>query len=115
MLVLVQCFHGGGVLNFIIFPGENYMYFVEDPIGLNLPIPFQIPYFAFITFYIALFYLIPYFKNKIAEKSKNKSGKIEIENKNNDNVVEETVISTKSWQKKKKMLNCIEKNIISKL
>ena len=63
--VIMFCW--GGLLNFVIFPGSDYMYMVNDPLELNLSIPYQIPYLIVISIYITSFYLIPFLKNKIKQ------------------------------------------------
>ena len=64
-LCFVIMFCWGGLLNFVIFPGSDYMYMVNDPLGLNLSIPYQIPYLIVIIIYITSFYFIPFLINKI--------------------------------------------------
>lgn len=54
----------GAIANFLIFPGKNLMYMIEDPLKLNLKIPYQIVYLALIAFYISIFYTVSYLKNK---------------------------------------------------
>lgn len=47
----------GAILNFIIFPGSDYMYMINDPLELTLPIPYQIVYVALIIVYTLIYYI----------------------------------------------------------
>lgn len=67
-------FSYGALLNFVIFPGSDYMYMVNDPLGLNLPFPYQILYGAILIVYIASFYLAYWIIQKIKNKNKIKNG-----------------------------------------
>lgn len=67
-------FSYGALLNFVIFPGSDYMYMVNDPLGLNLPFPYQILYGAILIVYIASFYLVYWIIQKIKNKNKIKNG-----------------------------------------
>ena len=58
-------FAWGALLNFVIFPGSDYMYMVNDPLELNLNFPYQILYALLLVVYIFIFYLIYYFKQKL--------------------------------------------------
>lgn len=58
-------FAWGALLNFVIFPGSDYMYMVNDPLELNLSFPYQILYVAIIAVYAFTFYLISWVKRKI--------------------------------------------------
>lgn len=49
-------FAWGALLNFVIFPGSDYMYMINDPLELNLPFPYQILYVVVISAYITVFY-----------------------------------------------------------
>lgn len=51
-------FSWGALLNFVIFPGSDYMYMVNDPLELNLNFPYQILYALLIAVYICAFYFI---------------------------------------------------------
>lgn len=64
----VIMFLWGALLNFVIFPGSDYMYMVNDPLGLNMKFPYQITYSILIAIYICLFYLITFIKNKIKNR-----------------------------------------------
>lgn len=64
-LCFVVMFAWGALLNFVIFPGSDYMYMVNDPLELNLNFPYQILYALLLVVYIFIFYLIYYFKQKL--------------------------------------------------
>lgn len=51
-------FAWGALLNFVIFPGSDYMYMVNDPLELNVSFPYQIIYLAIIALYVFMFYFI---------------------------------------------------------
>ncbi len=51
-------FAWGALLNFVIFPGSDYMYMVNDPLELELAIPYQIVYLIVLAIYVLMFYLI---------------------------------------------------------
>lgn len=59
----------GALLNFVIFPGSDYMYMVNDPLELGLNFPYQILYIGIIAVYITIFYLIPFISNRVKKKS----------------------------------------------
>ena len=61
-------FAWGAICNFVIFPGSDYMYMVNDPLGLNLNFPYQILYIFLISIYTTLFYLIPFIIKKIKSR-----------------------------------------------
>lgn len=48
----------GAIINFIIFPGSDYMYMINDPLELNLKIPYQIVYVILIALYTLTYYII---------------------------------------------------------
>lgn len=56
-LCFTVMFTWGALLNFIIFPGSDYMYMINDPLELTLPIPYQIVYVALIIVYILIYYI----------------------------------------------------------
>ena len=64
-------FSYGALLNFVIFPGSDYMYMVNDPLELGLNFPYQILYVIIIAIYVTMFYLIPFVVHKI-RKTKSK-------------------------------------------
>lgn len=71
LLCFVVMFCWGALLNFVIFPGSDYMYMVNDPLELGLPFPYQILYLIIILIYTAAFYLIYWLihkKQKIDDK-----------------------------------------------
>lgn len=57
LLCFAVMFAWGALLNFIIFPGSDYMYMINDPLELTLPIPYQIVYVALIIVYILIYYI----------------------------------------------------------
>lgn len=59
----------GALLNFVIFPGSDYMYMVNDPLELGLSFPYQILYVFIIAIYTTLFYLIPFVYRKIKNRT----------------------------------------------
>lgn len=61
-------FSWGVLLNWVIFPGSDYMYLRNDPLELGLPFPYQILYLVIILIYITAFYLVDYIKQKVREK-----------------------------------------------
>lgn len=64
-LCFVVMFAWGALLNFVIFPGSDYMYMVNDPLELNLSFPYQILYVVIIAVYAFMFYFISWVKRKI--------------------------------------------------
>lgn len=58
-------FAWGAILNWLIFPGSDYMYMRNDPLELGLPFPYQILYVVAIAIYIFLFYFITWLVKKI--------------------------------------------------
>lgn len=70
-LCVALMFCWGAVVNFLIFPGSDYMYMINDPLELGLPFPYQILYAAIIGLYVLAFYLVPFVKNKIKSKRLN--------------------------------------------
>lgn len=48
----------GVMLNFVIFPGSDYMYMVNDPLELNLKFPYQVLYLILIIIYICVYYIV---------------------------------------------------------
>lgn len=59
------------ILNFVIYPGENYMYYVKNPFPFEIGAWFQVLYAAVVLTYISIFYVTYYFvkkhKNKISK------------------------------------------------
>lgn len=58
----------GAFIDFVILPGSDYMYLVNDPLELNLGFPYHILYGALLVVYIFMFYFISYAVNKIKHK-----------------------------------------------
>ena len=67
-LCLVIMFSWGALLNFIIFPGSDYMYMRNDPLELGLDFPYQILYVAILIVYVFVYYLISF----LIEKARNR-------------------------------------------
>lgn len=67
-LCIALMFCWGAIVNFLIFPGSDYMYMINDPLELGLPFPYQILYLIIIGIYVLAFYLIPFIKNKVKER-----------------------------------------------
>ena len=61
-------FAWGALLDFVIFPGEDYMYLKNDPLSLKINIPYHALYGIILVVYIALFYIINFVINKIKSK-----------------------------------------------
>ncbi|MBE7082599.1 MAG: hypothetical protein E7378_02860 [Clostridiales bacterium] len=68
-LSFVLMFVWGGVINWVIFPGSDYMYMRNDPLELNLGFPYQILYGIILIFYVLLYFTIATIHKKI-KKSK---------------------------------------------
>lgn len=58
LLCFAVMFAYGALLNFVIFPGSDYMYMVNDPLELNLSIPYQIVYGFALVIYTFAFHII---------------------------------------------------------
>ncbi len=69
-LCFAAMFGWGALLNFVIFPGSDYMYMRNDPLELGLEFPYQILYALIIAIYILAYYVISYLKMKIELKNK---------------------------------------------
>ena len=64
----------GVLLDFVILPGSDYMYIVNDPLELGLPFPYQILYAVILGAYVAIYYLVNWIVDKIKyNKTKNQS------------------------------------------
>ena len=63
----------GALLNWVIFPGSDYMYLRNDPLELGLPIPYHIVYALILSVYTSMFYLVNYLIVKIKSKHKAKA------------------------------------------
>lgn len=66
----------GVMLDFVIFPGSDYMYIVKDPLELGLPFPYQILYGALLGVYVAIYYLVTLIVDKIKDSKTKKSQNI---------------------------------------
>lgn len=58
LLCFAIMFGWGALLNFVIFPGSDYMYMVNDPLELGLAFPYQILYGAILIVYTLSYYII---------------------------------------------------------
>lgn len=67
-LCFAVMFVWGALLDFVILPGSDYMYLVNDPLELGLSFPYHIIYGAILVVYILSFYLITYIVDKIKQK-----------------------------------------------
>ena len=72
-LCLIIMFIWGAILNFIIFPGADYMYMINDPLELNLSFPYQYLYSALLIAYTSIFYIIYTIIQKCKRKTKTES------------------------------------------
>lgn len=61
----------GAILNFLIFPGSDYMYMINDPLELGLNFPYQILYLAILIVYVLAYYFIAFIIDKVKLKKKN--------------------------------------------
>ena len=68
LLCFVIMFCWGAIVNFLIFPGADYMYMRNDPLELNINFPYQILYVGLIIIYTAVFHLIYWLIQKIKQK-----------------------------------------------
>lgn len=57
-LCFAVMFVWGALLNFVIFPGSDYMYMVNDPLELNIKMPYQILYALIIVAYTCVYYVV---------------------------------------------------------
>lgn len=71
-LCFILMFCWGAIANFLIFPGADYMYMINDPLELVLPFPYQILYCVILSVYIVTFYFIYWLKGKIKKNYKQK-------------------------------------------
>ena len=69
-LCFVIMFLWGVLLDFVIFPGENYMYLINDPLQLNVKVPYQIIYGIALVIYVAIYYIVSYLKLKIIKNKR---------------------------------------------
>lgn len=68
ILCFTLMFIWGAIVNFVIFPGSDYMYMINDPLELNLGFPYQILYVALILIYILCFHLGYELKQKLKKR-----------------------------------------------
>ena len=61
-------FGWGALLDFVIFPGADYMYLRNDPLELGLSIPYHIVYTGILIVYILLFYIVYWVIQKIKNR-----------------------------------------------
>lgn len=69
-LCLVVMFCWGAIANFLIFPGADYMYMINDPLELNLNFPYQILYVGILIVYVFAYYFIAWLNKKFKKKVK---------------------------------------------
>lgn len=67
-LCLALMFVWGAILNFVIFPGSDYMYMINDPLELGLNFPYQILYLVILIIYVFAYFLISMIIDKIKKK-----------------------------------------------
>jgi uncharacterized membrane protein YwaF len=67
-LCLIIMFTWGYLLNWVIFPGSDYMYMRNDPLELKLTFPYQYLYGGILIVYIFMFYFINLFTRKKEKK-----------------------------------------------
>lgn len=67
-LCLAIMFGWGAILNFMIFPGSDYMYMINDPLELGLNFPYQILYLVILIIYVLIYFVISLLVDKIKEK-----------------------------------------------
>lgn len=67
-LCFAVMFAWGALLDFVISPGSDYMYLINDPLELSLPFPYQILYAIIISVYIFMFYFVNWLSDKIKYK-----------------------------------------------
>ena len=64
-------FAWGAFVNFVIFPGSDYMYMINDPLELNLGgFPYQVLYLIILAVYVLIFYITPILYRKLKNKKK---------------------------------------------
>lgn len=56
-LCFAVMFLWGALLNFVIFPGSDYMYMVNDPLELDIKMPYQILYVIILIVYTCVWYI----------------------------------------------------------
>ena len=71
LLCFAIMFGYGAIINFLIFPGSDYMYMRNDPLELGLNFPYQILYVILIITYTALFHLIYWLIHFIKTRKQN--------------------------------------------
>ena len=74
-LCIAVMFGWGALLDFVIFPGRDYMYLRNDPLSLDLSFPYHILYGIIISVYVLMYYLVPFVYRKIKAKIKSKKEK----------------------------------------
>ena len=77
-LCFAVMFGWGALLDFVILPGQDYMYLRNDPLELNLSFPYHILYGIILLVYIFMFYFTTFVVDKIKQKREaKKPAKIE--------------------------------------
>ncbi len=72
ILCLAIMFTWGVLLDFVIFPGSDYMYLVNDPLELNLNFPYQLLYGIILLVYTAMYYVVYWLSQRFKNKKKSK-------------------------------------------
>ena len=72
-LCFTVMFLWGVLLDFVIFPGSDYMYIVNDPLELNLNFPYQILYAAVLIVYVLIFYVVDFIITKLTRPKPNEN------------------------------------------
>ncbi|MBQ8443837.1 MAG: YwaF family protein [Clostridia bacterium] len=68
LVCFVVMFLWGVLLDWVIFPGSDYMYLRNDPLELGLSFPYQIVYALILVAYAAMFYLVNFIIDKVRQK-----------------------------------------------
>lgn len=64
ILCFVIMFGYGVLLDFVIFPGSDYMYLVNNPLEIDMWIDYRIIFSIILGIYINIFYVVELIKNK---------------------------------------------------
>lgn len=65
-------FGWGALLNFVIFPGSDYMYMINDPLELDINFPYQILYGLILVVYVLVYYIISLAVKSVKNRKKQK-------------------------------------------
>ena len=62
---LLLCIVAYGFVMNLVFPGENYMFMIENPTSLSFgPVPYQLVFALLVLGFLSIFYLVPYWIEK---------------------------------------------------